>query len=218
MLFVVVQSLSCVRLLVNPWTAACHASLSFTISQSLLKLMSTELVMSSHAFAFNLFKSFNSNWFYYNQHIFACCFFSSDNLWLLFNLLWPFAFNIIDMVKLKFTILLVIFIPFFVPFFPYMLVDYFLISILLNSFTELFFLPHLKNIFLLSYHWQCVCVCSVVSNSLWPHGLCPPGSSVHGIFPARILKWVAVSSSRESFLPWDQICIFCISCIDRQIL
>ena len=27
------------------WTAACQASLSFTISQSLLKLMSTELVM-----------------------------------------------------------------------------------------------------------------------------------------------------------------------------
>ena len=118
MLFVVVQSLSCVRLLVNSWTAACHTCPSFTISQSLLKLMSIELVMSYHAFAFNLFKSFSSNWFYYNQHIFTCCFFSSDNLWLLFNLLWPFAFNIIHMVKLKFTILLVIFIPFFVPFSP----------------------------------------------------------------------------------------------------
>ena len=31
-----------------PWTAACQASLSFTISQSLLKLMSTELVMPSN--------------------------------------------------------------------------------------------------------------------------------------------------------------------------
>ena len=29
----------------TPWTAACQASLSFTISQSLLKLMSIELVM-----------------------------------------------------------------------------------------------------------------------------------------------------------------------------
>ena len=169
MLFVVVQSLSCVRLLVNPWTAACHASLSFTISQSLLKLMSTELVMSSHAFAFNLFKSFNSNWFYYNQHIFACCFFSSDNLWLLFNLLWPFAFNIIDMVKLKFTILLVIFIPFFVPFFPYMLVDYFLISILLNSFTELFFFTTFKKYFPTVIPLaMCVCVLSRVQLFVTP--------------------------------------------------
>ena len=36
-------------LFATPWTAACQASLSFTISQSLLKLMSIELVMpSSH--------------------------------------------------------------------------------------------------------------------------------------------------------------------------
>ena len=35
-----VQSLSCVRLFVTPWTATWQAFLSFTISQSLLKLMS----------------------------------------------------------------------------------------------------------------------------------------------------------------------------------
>ena len=46
--FVVFQSLSCVRLFVTPWTAACQASLSFTISQSLLKLMSIESVMPSN--------------------------------------------------------------------------------------------------------------------------------------------------------------------------
>ena len=40
----VVQSLSCIQLFV---TARRQASLSFTISQSLLKLMSIELVMSS---------------------------------------------------------------------------------------------------------------------------------------------------------------------------
>ena len=34
--------------LCDPWTAACQASLSFTISQSLLKLMSIELVMPSN--------------------------------------------------------------------------------------------------------------------------------------------------------------------------
>ena len=45
--FVVVQSLSCVWLFVTPWTAACQASLSFTIPWSLLKLRSIESVMPS---------------------------------------------------------------------------------------------------------------------------------------------------------------------------
>ena len=41
-LLVVFQSLSRVRLIVTPWTTAGQASLSFTISQSLLKVMSVE--------------------------------------------------------------------------------------------------------------------------------------------------------------------------------
>ena len=45
---VIVQWLSGVQLIVTPWTALCQASLSYTISQSLLKLMSTQLVMSSN--------------------------------------------------------------------------------------------------------------------------------------------------------------------------
>ena len=45
---VVVQSLSHVQLIATPWTAAHQASLSFTISQSLLRLMTIELVMSSN--------------------------------------------------------------------------------------------------------------------------------------------------------------------------
>ena len=44
---VVVQSLSCVQLFVTPWTTARQTSLSFTISRSLLKVMSTESGMSS---------------------------------------------------------------------------------------------------------------------------------------------------------------------------
>ena len=43
-----VQSLSCVRLFVTPWTAARQASLSIAKSQSLLKLMSIVLVMPSN--------------------------------------------------------------------------------------------------------------------------------------------------------------------------
>ena len=37
----------------------------------------------------------------------------------------------------------------------------------------------------------------------------PPGSSVHGTFQARILEWVAISSSRDQTQ---------ISCIGRQTL
>ena len=42
---VATQSFSHVRLFVTPWTAACQASLSFTMFWSLFKLMSIELVM-----------------------------------------------------------------------------------------------------------------------------------------------------------------------------
>ena len=48
MLFFVVQRLSHVQLFATPWTAARQASLSFTISQSLLKLMSIEWMMPSN--------------------------------------------------------------------------------------------------------------------------------------------------------------------------
>ena len=63
----------------------------------------------------------------------------------------------------------------------------------------------------------CVCtlshvlLCNIVDCS-------PPGSSVHGIFQARILEQVAISSSRGSSRPRDQTCLSCISCIGRQIL
>ena len=72
---------------------------------------------------------------------------------------------------------------------------------------------------------------SYCNPKLYPEGLCVcmlswvllcdpmdcslPGSSVHGISQARILEWVAISSSRGSTRPKDQTRI---SCIGRQIL
>ena len=47
-LIVVIQSLSHVQLFATSWTVALQASLSFTISHSLLKLMSSELVIPSN--------------------------------------------------------------------------------------------------------------------------------------------------------------------------
>ena len=43
----------------------------------------------------------------------------------------------------------------------------------------------------------------------------PLGSSVYGIFWAKILEWVAIPFSRGSSWPRDQTCV---SCNDRQIL
>ena len=41
----------------------------------------------------------------------------------------------------------------------------------------------------------CLTLCS-------PMDYNPPGSSVHGIFQARIPEWVAISSSRDLLGPW----------------
>ena len=48
--------------------------------------------------------------------------------------------------------------------------------------------------------------------------VCLPGSSVHGIFQARVLEWVAVSSSRGSSWSRDWTWVSCISFIGRRIL
>ena len=45
-----------------------------------------------------------------------------------------------------------------------------------------------------------------------------PGSSAHGTLQARTLEWVAISFSRGSSRPRDQIRASCVSCTDRHIL
>ena len=45
-----------------------------------------------------------------------------------------------------------------------------------------------------------------------PMDYTPPGSSVHGIFQARILEWIAISFSRRSSQLRDQTCVPCVSC------
>ena len=54
---------------------------------------------------------------------------------------------------------------------------------------------------------------SVVSDSFCdPMDCSPPGSSVHGILQARLLDWVAVSSSRGSSRPRDRTRCSGVSC------
>ena len=55
---------------------------------------------------------------------------------------------------------------------------------------------------------SCLTLCDPMDCSL-------PSSSVHGIFQARILEWVAISFSRASSQPKDWTHV---SCIDKQIL
>ena len=60
---------------------------------------------------------------------------------------------------------------------------------------------------------------SYVSSCLWSHGhRSPPGSSVHGTLQARILEWIAISSSRGSSWPREWTRLSCVSCIGRQNL
>ena len=49
--------------------------------------------------------------------------------------------------------------------------------------------------------WVHAQACPTLCN---PMDYSPPGSSVHGVFQARILKWVAISSARGSFWPRNQ--------------
>ena len=60
-------------------------------------------------------------------------------------------------------------------------------------------------------------LCSVVSDSVIPWTVTCQ-ASVHGISQARILKWVAISSSKGSYWPRNQTLISYISCVSRQIL
>ena len=46
----------------------------------------------------------------------------------------------------------------------------------------------------------------------------PPGSSVQGISQARVLEWIAISSSRGSSWPRDWTRVSRVSCIGRRVL
>ena len=57
----------------------------------------------------------------------------------------------------------------------------------------------------------CVLVTQLCPTLCNPMDCSPPGSSVHGIFQARILEWVAMPLSRGSSLPRDWTQVSCIA-------
>ena len=68
-----------------------------------------------------------------------------------------------------------------------------------------------KSLTLCSVAQSCPPLCNPMDSS-------PPGSIVRGISWARILEWVAISSSRGSSWPRDWPQVSCVSCIGRWIL
>ena len=79
-------------------------------------------------------------------------------------------------------------------------------------------MPVKKYLFAVNKHTH---ACSVAHSCLilfHPVDWGLPGSSVHGIFQARILEQVAISYSRGSSQPKDRAYVSCVSCIGRLIL
>ena len=75
------------------------------------------------------------------------------------------------------------------------------LSLLLNSYVRS---EHSLNMNAVLGH-------SVMSDSLRPMDCSPPGFSAHGIFQARILEWVVISSSRGSSQARDGTRVSCIA-------
>ena len=74
---------------------------------------------------------------------------------------------------------------------------------------------HAKHMYthtcMLSHFSLCLIPCDPMNCSL-------PGSSVHGVLQAGVLKWVAMPSSRGYSTPRGRTHVFQVSCIGRQAL
>ena len=98
-------------------------------------------------------------------------------------------------------------------FWPFWRVTHFWVSpcvCMLTNFCLIFFCSSVS----------CKCAKSLQSCPILcdPVDCSPPGFSVHGIFQARILEWVATPSSKGSSRPRDRTRVSYISCIGRWFL
>ena len=224
--------LSCVCLFSTPWTAARQASMSFTISWSLLKLMSIESLMPSNHLIFccpllllpSIFPSIRG---FSNES--ALC-----NRWPEY---WSFSFSIsrsneysrliyfsmdcLDLLAVQGTLKSLLqhhnskaSILQCSAFFTVQLSHPYMTTgkttaltrqTLVGKVMSLLF-NMLSRLVITSFQGvgegegevaqSCPTLCD-------PMDCSPPGSSVHGILQARILEWVAISSSRRSSQPRD---------------
>ena len=171
----VAQLLSHVQLFVTPWTAARQASLSFTISLSLLRLMSIEsMVPSNHLILCHPLllwpSTFTSVRVFFNE--LALC--------IRWPKYWSFCFIISPSNEYSE-----------------------LISFRMDWFDLLAVQGTLKS--LLSHHsFKGVKVIQLCPTLCDPRDCSPRDFSVYGILWARILQWVVISPSRGSSRSRDQ--------------
>ena len=196
-----VQSLSHVQLFATPWTAACHASLSFIICWSLLKLMSVELMMPSNHLilcvpfssclqSFPASGSFPITWLLASggQSIGASAMASV----LLMNIRGWFYLGWTGWISLLSKGLSRVFSS-----------SNSKASVLQSS---AFFTVQLSLLVLVLVAQSCLTLCDPMD--CMDCGLL--GSSVHGILQARILEWVSISFSRGSSKAKDRTWVSCI--------
>ena len=119
-------------------------------------------------------------------------------------------FTLSDISLFKFAFFKLLISHLYFPFinFLFIIFPYFVNSIVFYWFLVVFYI----YIYIYIYIFVCTCMHAqylIMSYSLQLYGLCSPtGSFVHGIFPARILEWLAISFSRSSW-PRDWTCISC---------
>ena len=101
-----------------------------------------------------------------------------------------------------------------------------LIILTIRKYTlkpKFLFLQHKQTYFWGFRKWKShdtsICACAHLCLTLFdPLGYSLLGSSVHAIFQARTLEWVAMSSSRRSPQPRDRTHVSCVSCIQGSLL
>ena len=98
---------------------------------------------------------------------------------------------------------------------------FYLVNFIIIFSCDFFIVTCITMVFLNVCVCVCVCVCARSQSYLT---LCnrmdysPPSSSVHGIFQARILQYIASSFFRGSSRPRDQTHLSCAFCVGRWVL
>ena len=80
------------------------------------------------------------------------------------------------------------------------------------------YIQHLPSLRAMRYLWVCVKWLQSCPTLREPIDWSPPGFSVHEIYQATILEWVATPSSRRSSRSGNLTHVSCVSCLDRRVL
>ena len=186
----VVQSLSHIWFFAIPWAAACQASLSFTVSRSVFKLMPTEPVMPSNHLILG-HSLLLLPWIFSRIRIL-----SNESA---LHIRWPKCYSPRPRVNGRLLAT------------GYRSKLAGILFVLFRGQTVLLIVYEINSGSLegpcLALSWKkesesevaqsCLTLCDPIDCNL-------PGSSIHGILQARILEWVAVSFSRGFSWPRDR--------------